>query len=111
MTKPSPAPDVPEELPVLPLREFVIFPYMVLPLFVARDSSVAAVDDALASHRMLLLVSQRDPAIQAPEPDDLYRVGTLQVSKAQIGRRKVGSSQSGAHQSNTMPIHPTKASL
>ncbi len=93
MNKPAPTPDVPEELPVLPLREFVVFPYMVLPLFVARDASVAAVDDALASHRMLLLVSQRDPSIQDPEPDDLYRVGTLAMvmrsQRQSDGRMKV----------------------
>ena len=60
-----------EELPVLPLREFVLFPYMVLPLFVARESSMAAVEDALAGERLLLLVAQRDPEIDDPDPDDL----------------------------------------
>lgn len=73
----TPAPELPEELPVLPLREFVVFPYMVLPLFVARDSSLAAVQDAEASNRLVLLVAQRDPAIPDPEPDDLHRVGTV----------------------------------
>jgi ATP-dependent Lon protease len=73
----TPTPDLPEELPVLPLREFVVFPYMVLPLFVARDRSIAAIDDALAGDRLLLLVAQRDPAIQDPDPDDLYRTGTV----------------------------------
>ncbi|MGH0037104.1 MAG: endopeptidase La [Myxococcota bacterium] len=77
MMKPSPAHEVPEELPVLPLREFVVFPYMVLPLFVARDRSIAAIDDALAGDRLLLLVAQRDPSIQDPDPDDLHRVGTV----------------------------------
>lgn len=68
---------LPTELPVLPLRQFVAFPFMVLPLFVARDRSIAAVDDALAGDRMLLLVSQRDASQSEPEPDDLYRVGTV----------------------------------
>jgi len=68
---------VQEELPVLPLREFVLFPYIVLPVFVARDASVAAVEDALAADRRLLLVAQRDPENRQPEPDELYRVGTV----------------------------------
>jgi ATP-dependent Lon protease len=70
---------LPAELPVLPLREFVAFPYMVLPLFAARDRSIAAVDDALAGDRMLLLVAQRDASQTEPEPDDLYRVGVVAV--------------------------------
>ncbi len=72
-----PADQVPEELPVLALREFVVFPYMVLPLFVARERSVAAVEDALARDRRVLLVAQRDPETLDPDPDDLYRVGTV----------------------------------
>ena len=68
---------MPEELPVLPLRDFVAFPYMVLPLFAAREGSIAAVDDALAGNRMVLLVAQRDALQDNPGPDDLYRVGTV----------------------------------
>ena len=73
------APALPDEVPVLPLREFVAFPYMVLPLFAARERSIAAVDDALAGHRTVLLVAQRDASQNDPDPDDLYRVGTLGV--------------------------------
>jgi ATP-dependent Lon protease len=84
---------IPEELPVLPLREMVVFPYMVLPLFVARERSIAAVDDALAGDRLLLLVAQRDAEIEDPEPDDLYRVGTvvmvMRISRLSDGRVKV----------------------
>jgi len=68
---------VPEELPVLPLRELVVFPYMVLPLFVAREHSIAAVEDAMAGDRLLLLVAQRDAALEEPAPEDLYEVGTV----------------------------------
>ena len=68
---------VPEELPVLPLREMVVFPYMVLPLFVARERSIAALDEAMAGDRLLCLVAQREGEIEEPEPDDLYRVGTV----------------------------------
>jgi len=68
---------IPDELPVLPLRDMVVFPYMVLPLFVARERSIAAIEDALAGDRLLMVVAQRDGSIEAPEPDDLYRVGTV----------------------------------
>ena len=68
---------IPEELPVLPLRDLVVFPYMTLPLFVVRERSIAAVEDALAGDRLVLLATQRDPEIEDPEPDDLYAVGTV----------------------------------
>lgn len=68
---------IPDELPVLPLREMVVFPHMALPLVVAREASKAAVEDALAADRLLLLVTQRDPDEVEPDPDDLYRVGTV----------------------------------
>ena len=68
---------IPNELPVLPLRELVVFPYMALPVVVAREASKAAVEDALAADRLLLLVAQRDPDEVEPGPDDLYRVGTV----------------------------------
>src|SRR5258705_3606926 len=84
---------IPEELPVLPLREMVVFPYMVLPLFVARDRSIAAVEDALSGDRLLLLSAQRDGEIEDPGPDDLYRVGTvvtvMRVLRMADGRVKV----------------------
>jgi len=68
---------IPDEIPVLPLREMVVFPYMVLPLFVARERSIAAVEDALAGDRLVLLVAQRDGEIEDPGPDDLHRVGAV----------------------------------
>jgi ATP-dependent Lon protease len=84
---------IPDELPVLPLRELVVFPYMVLPLFVAREQSIAAVEDALAGDRLLLLVAQRDPGTEDPDPDDLYRVGTvvmvMRILRMGDGRVKV----------------------
>jgi ATP-dependent Lon protease len=93
MIESPPDQSMPEELPVLPLREFVLFPYMVLPLFVARESSIAAVEDALAGNRMLLLAAQRDPEISEPEPDDLYRIGTMAMVMRSLrlpdGRLKV----------------------
>ena len=62
---------------MLPLRELVVFPYMVLPIFVARERSIAAVEDALAGDRLLLLVTQRDGSLEEPSPDDLHAVGTV----------------------------------
>jgi ATP-dependent Lon protease len=69
--------ELPAELPILPLRESVVFPYMVMPLFVTREKSVAAIEDALAGERLLLLVAQRNPELENPGADDLYRVGTV----------------------------------
>ena len=84
---------LPEEMPVLPLRELVVFPYMTLPLFVARGPSVAAVEDAMAADRTILLVAQRDPELPTPGPDDLYRIGTaaliLRSMRMPDGRLKV----------------------
>ena len=84
---------VPEELPVLPLREMVVFPYMALPLFVARERSIAAVEDALAGDRLVLLTAQREADIEDPEPDDLYSVGTvamvMRILRMGDGRVKV----------------------
>jgi len=82
-----------EELPILPLREFVLFPYMVLPLFVSRESSIAAIEDALASGGRILLVAQRDPETPEPGNEDLYSVGTIAMVMRSLrmpdGRLKV----------------------
>jgi ATP-dependent Lon protease len=84
---------IPNELPVLPLREMVVFPYMVLPLFIARERSVAAIEDALAGDRLVLLAAQRDGDIEDPEPDDLFRIGTvamvMRILRMGDGRVKV----------------------
>jgi len=85
--------DIPDELPVLPLRDMVVFPYMVLPLFVARERSIAAIEDAMAGDRLLMVVAQRDGSTEVPEPDDLYRVGTvvmvMRILRMADGRVKV----------------------
>ena len=70
---------IPEALPVLPLRDIVIFPFMIVPLFVQRERSIRAVDQALAENRMILLVSQKDLDKEEPSKDDLYRIGTVAV--------------------------------
>jgi ATP-dependent Lon protease len=70
---------VPESLPVLPLRDIVIYPFMIVPLFVSREKSIRAVDEALGENRMILLVSQRDLDKEEPAGDDLYKVGTVAI--------------------------------
>jgi len=66
-----------DELPVLPLRDAVLFPYAILPLSVDRESSSLAVDIALASDRAVLLLTQRDARVNDPGEDDLYQVGCV----------------------------------
>src|SRR6185503_3096382 len=70
---------IPDELPLLPLRDIVIYPFMIVPLFVSRDRSIRAVDDALGEHRMILLACQKDLDKEEPQQDDLYHVGTVAV--------------------------------
>jgi ATP-dependent Lon protease len=70
---------IPDELPVLPLRDIVIYPFMIVPLFVSRDKSIRAVDEALSENRMILLASQKDVDMENPEQDDIYEVGTVAV--------------------------------
>ncbi|HEX8734557.1 MAG TPA: endopeptidase La [Pyrinomonadaceae bacterium] len=70
---------IPSELPVLPLRDIVIYPFMIVPLFVSRDRSIKAVDEALSQNRMILLVSQKDVDKEEPSQEDLYKVGTVAV--------------------------------
>jgi ATP-dependent Lon protease len=70
---------IPDVLPVLPLKDTVVFPYIILPLSVGRDKSVLAVDRALAESRVIMLVAQRDPAIDNPGDGALHEVGTAAV--------------------------------
>jgi len=68
---------VPERLPVLLLRDIVVFPFMIVPLFVGRDKSKAAIDVALSSHRMILLLTQKDMETEDPKRDEVYDMGTV----------------------------------
>jgi ATP-dependent Lon protease len=70
-------PKVPEVLPVLPLRDIVIFPFMIVPLYVSRERSIKAVDQALTDNRMILLTAQKRQDDEDPGPDDMYTVGTV----------------------------------
>jgi ATP-dependent Lon protease len=68
---------LPETLPLLPVRDIVIFPYMVLPLFVSREKSIKALDEALSKDRLIFLTAQKNLPEEEPSPKDLYRVGTV----------------------------------
>ena len=85
--------EIPESLPVLPVRDIVVFPYMIIPLFVGRDISIKAIDHALNTNRMVVLMSQKDINVEAPSPDDLYSVGTvcmiIRMLKLPDGRVKI----------------------
>lgn len=63
--------------PVLPLRDIIVFPHVVVPLFVGRDKSIAALDHAVANNKQVLLVAQTDSLIDTPYTGDLYTIGTL----------------------------------
>src|SRR5687767_9440895 len=66
-----------ESHPVLPLRDIVVFPHMIVPLFVGRDKSVAALESAMAADKSILLVSQLDPAEDDPDREALYDLGVV----------------------------------
>jgi ATP-dependent Lon protease len=70
---------IPSDLPVLPLRDMVVFPFIIAPLSVARELSIQAVDRALSENRMILLVAQRDKDEEDPGASDLHEIGTVAV--------------------------------
>lgn len=85
---------IPENLPMLPVRDIVIFPFMILPLFVGRDSSIKAVEEALARNdRLIFLSSQKNTADEFPQPEGIYEVGTIamimRMRKLPDGRIKI----------------------
>jgi ATP-dependent Lon protease len=84
------SPKIPDVLPVLPLRDVVVYPYVILPLSVSREKSLRAVDAALVESRMILLLSQKQMEMEDPGPDDMYGVGTaaliMRVLKLPDGR-------------------------
>ncbi len=79
--------------PVLPLRDIVVFPHMIVPLFVGRDKSVRALEDVMKDDKQILLVAQKNAAQDDPSADDIYKVGTvstvLQLLKLPDGTVKV----------------------
>ncbi len=81
------------ELPLLPLRDIVVFPFMVIPLFVGRERSVQALEKAMAEQKNIFLAAQRNPNNNDPAPGDIYEMGTLanilQILKLTDGTMKV----------------------
>ena len=84
--------EIPTSLPLLPVRDVVVFCDMVLPLFVGRDKSIRAVEEGVAKDGFLMLATQKDPAIEDPAADDIFAVGTvsrvLRMLKLPDGRVK-----------------------
>jgi ATP-dependent Lon protease len=70
---------IPDTLPVLPVPDAVVFPYMIIPLFVNRERSAKAVDQSLAENRMIMLVAQKNSNVDDPKPSDLHDFGTVSV--------------------------------
>ena len=71
--------EVPGQLPLLPVRDIVVFPYMVLPLFVGRDMSIKAIEAALAGNRMIFLATQKALDVENPAPKDIHMIGTVGI--------------------------------
>ncbi|MEP7245295.1 MAG: LON peptidase substrate-binding domain-containing protein, partial [Gammaproteobacteria bacterium] len=86
-------PPAAESVPVLPLRDVVVYPHMVIPLFVGREKSIQALDVAMRADKRIMLVAQKQADVDDPKADDLYRIGTiatiLQLLKLPDGTVKV----------------------
>ncbi|MDZ4677241.1 MAG: endopeptidase La [Oligoflexia bacterium] len=93
MTFDDKALEIPETMPMLPVRDIVVFPYMILPLFVGREPSIKAVEDALAKNRLIFLASQKELTEENPSPESIYEVGTIamimRMRKLADGRVKI----------------------
>ena len=85
--------NIPDILPLLPVRDVVVYPYMILPLFVGREISINAVDYALSKDRMIFLATQREVGDEDPSPEAIYEVGTvamiMRMLKLPDGRVKI----------------------
>ena len=84
---------IPDELPLLPIRDVVVYPYMILPLFVGREPSIRAVNEALAKDRLIFLAAQKEITDENPSPDTIYTIGTvamiMRMRKLPDGRVKI----------------------
>ncbi|QWR76778.1 endopeptidase La [Candidatus Magnetomonas plexicatena] len=85
--------EIPEVLPVLPVRDIVVFPYMIIPLFVGREKSISSIDSSLSTNRMIMLLTQKDLNTENPSIDELYHTGTvgliMRMLKLPDGRVKI----------------------
>ena len=66
-----------EKYPLLPLRDIVVYPKMIVPLFVGRTKSINALQKVVDNDQNIILVTQKDPSVEDPEADDIYKVGTI----------------------------------
>ena len=93
MSGQTPLPSTPVELPLLPLRDVVVFPHMVIPLFVGRPKSIKALEAAMEAERRIMLVAQKAAAKDEPSPEDMFEMGCvatiLQMLKLPDGTVKV----------------------
>ncbi|WP_298271664.1 endopeptidase La [Geobacter sp.] len=84
---------IPDVLPLLPVRDVVVYPYMILPLFVGRELSISAVDQALSRDRLIFLATQKEIGDEEPTPEGIYSVGTvamiMRMLKLPDGRVKI----------------------
>ncbi|AKU93041.1 endopeptidase La [Vulgatibacter incomptus] len=71
------APEVPETLPLLPIRDLVVFPYMIAPIFVSREISIAAIEEAMQGDRLLFLAAQKETGDDRPAPEAIHELGTV----------------------------------
>ncbi len=71
--------EIPEKIPVLPVRNIVLFPMVSMPMMIGREKSVKLIDDVLVSNRFVAIVAQKDPDIEDPKENDLYRVGCVGI--------------------------------
>jgi ATP-dependent Lon protease len=85
--------EIPEVLPLLPIRDIVIYPYMMLPLSVGRDVSIRAVEESLSRDRLIFLVAQKNSSEESPSPSEIHKVGTIasimRMLKLADGRVKI----------------------
>ena len=85
--------EIPENIPLLPIRDVVIYPYMILPLFVGRGLSIKAVDEALNKDRYIFLAAQKDSTVEEPSEEQIFTVGTvamvIRMLKLPDGRVKI----------------------
>jgi len=94
MTFDNQAVEIPQTLPMLPVRDIVVFPYMIIPLFVGRESSIRSVEEALTKRdRLIFLASQKDITEETPSPETIYETGTvakiMRMRKLSDGRVKI----------------------
>jgi len=94
MTFDNQAVEIPQTLPMLPVRDIVVFPYMIIPLFVGRESSIRSVEEALTKRdRLIFLASQKDITEETPTPETIYETGTvakiMRMRKLSDGRVKI----------------------